>query len=78
MITATLITVATVAWNRRMGMSTLEEQVIQMRTKLAEAVEPVLDWLYEYGDPYTRVEITMAETNVYETFMGLLENEVRD
>lgn len=50
----------------------------QARKELGEAVRPVVDWLYKYGDPYVTVVVNMANTEVYESVFASLDNELRD
>lgn len=62
-----------------MNTEKLDAEYIETRdAELKEAVKPVLDWLYKYGNPYVNVIINMAETNVADSFMHTLENEIRD
>ena len=39
--------------------------------ELEELVQPIIDWLYENGDPYTTVSIAMDLVKVDQTSAGI-------
>lgn len=45
--------------------------------ELELAVAPILDFLYKYGDPHTKVIVEMGSVNVVQETMGM-PLEVRD
>lgn len=45
--------------------------------ELKQAVQPILDFLYKYGDPHTAVVVDMGSVKVVQDTMGM-PLEIRD
>jgi len=51
-----------------MNLTSINEDTFK---ELKEAAQPVLDFLYKYGDPHTTVVIEMCHVNVVQGEMGM-------
>lgn len=59
-------------------LSPVHEEAMKKRIEeLKRASEPLIDYLYKYGSPYTTVMVTMDSIRVAEDSMGI-PLEVRD
>jgi len=45
--------------------------------KLKEAVKPIIDWLYENGNPHMKIIVDQSSTQIFDGTLGF-ENELRD